>query len=57
MEARGRVFDPLEVGVARAFYVAKDAADKEAALERRMEAQRRLAAISNPPGGKSQAAS
>ncbi len=40
-----------EVGVARAFYVAKDAADKEAALERRMEAQRRLAAISNPPGG------
>ena len=53
VEARGRVFDPLEVGVARAFFVAKDGADKEAALERRMEAQRRLAAISNPPGGKS----
>jgi alkanesulfonate monooxygenase SsuD/methylene tetrahydromethanopterin reductase-like flavin-dependent oxidoreductase (luciferase family) len=55
VEARGRVFDPMEVGVARAFYVAKDAADKEIALERRMEAQRRLAAISNPPGGKSKA--
>ena len=44
---RGRLFDPLEVGVARAFYVAKSQADKDAALERRMEAQRRLEAISN----------
>jgi alkanesulfonate monooxygenase SsuD/methylene tetrahydromethanopterin reductase-like flavin-dependent oxidoreductase (luciferase family) len=51
VEQRGRVFDPLDVGVARAFYVAKDASDKEAALERRMEAQRRLAAISNAPDG------
>src|SRR5271163_4323575 len=51
VEKRGRVFDPMEVGVARAFYVAKDAADKEAALERRLEAQRRLAAISNAPDG------
>src|SRR5580658_6587050 len=41
VEARGRVFDPLEVGVARAFYVAKDAADKQAALERRLAAQQR----------------
>ncbi|MGA8951850.1 MAG: LLM class flavin-dependent oxidoreductase, partial [Xanthobacteraceae bacterium] len=51
VEARGRVFDPLEVGVARAFYVAKSQADKDAALERRMEAQRRLEAISNAPDG------
>ena len=51
VEARGRAFDPMDVGVARAFHVAKDAADKEAALERRMEAQRRLAAISNAPDG------
>ena len=51
MEERGRVFDPLDVGVARAFYVAKDQADKDAALERRMEAQRRLEAISNAPDG------
>jgi len=51
VEARGRTFDPMEVGVARAFYVAKDDADKQAALERRLEAQRRLAAISNAPDG------
>ena len=51
VEERGRLFDPLEVGVARAFYVAKSQADKDAALERRMEAQRRLEAISNAPDG------
>ena len=51
VEKRGRAFDPMEVGVARAFYVAKDAADKEAALERRLEAQRRLDAISSAPDG------
>ena len=55
VEQRGRVFDPMEVGVARAFYVAKDLADKETALERRLEAQRRFSAISNPPGGKNKA--
>src|SRR5271169_1113708 len=57
VEKRGRVFDPMEVGVARAFYVAKDSADKEAALERRLEAQRRLAAISNAPDGTKNTAS
>ncbi len=57
VEKRGRVFDPAEVGVARAFYVAKDAADKDAALERRLEAQRRLAAISNAPDGTKNTAS
>jgi len=51
VEARGRVFDPTEVGVARAFYVAKNQADKDAAVERRMEAQRRLEAISGSPDG------
>jgi alkanesulfonate monooxygenase SsuD/methylene tetrahydromethanopterin reductase-like flavin-dependent oxidoreductase (luciferase family) len=51
VEKRGRTFDPTEVGVARAFYVAKNAVDKEAALERRLEAQRRLEAISNAPDG------
>ena len=51
VEARGRAFNPMDVGVARAFYVAKDQADKEAALERRLEAQRRLAAASNAPDG------
>jgi alkanesulfonate monooxygenase SsuD/methylene tetrahydromethanopterin reductase-like flavin-dependent oxidoreductase (luciferase family) len=51
VEKRGRTFDPMDVGVARAFYVAKDEAEKQAALERRMEAQRRLEAISNAPDG------
>jgi alkanesulfonate monooxygenase SsuD/methylene tetrahydromethanopterin reductase-like flavin-dependent oxidoreductase (luciferase family) len=51
VERRGRVFDPLDVGVARAFYVAKDSADKQAALERRLEAQRRFADLSRLPDG------
>jgi alkanesulfonate monooxygenase SsuD/methylene tetrahydromethanopterin reductase-like flavin-dependent oxidoreductase (luciferase family) len=55
VEKRGRAFDPMQVGVARAFYVAKDAADKEAALERRLVAQRRLTAISQRPDGSNKA--
>ncbi len=51
VEERGRVFNPMDVGVARAYFVAKDQADKDAALERRLEAQRRLAVISNAPDG------
>lgn len=50
VEKRGRRFDPMAVGVARAYYVARDDADKEAALSRRLEAQRRLAAVSSAPG-------
>src|ERR1700686_5331928 len=37
VEARGRGFDPMHVAVARAVHIAKDAADKEAALERRSQ--------------------
>ena len=55
VEARGRVFDPMEVGVARAFYVAKDAADKQAALERRLAAQQRQHALAQTPGGDNKA--
>ncbi|MGH6675730.1 MAG: LLM class flavin-dependent oxidoreductase [Xanthobacteraceae bacterium] len=55
VEKRGRNYDPMEVGVARAFFVAKDEADKEAALERRLEAQRRLATVSSSPGQKNTA--
>ncbi len=55
VEKRGRVYDPQEVGVARAFYVAKDETDKQAALERRLEAQHRLAAVSSAPGIKNTA--
>jgi alkanesulfonate monooxygenase SsuD/methylene tetrahydromethanopterin reductase-like flavin-dependent oxidoreductase (luciferase family) len=45
----------MEVAVARGFYVAKDAADKEAALERRIAAQRRLAQSSTAPGKENKA--
>jgi alkanesulfonate monooxygenase SsuD/methylene tetrahydromethanopterin reductase-like flavin-dependent oxidoreductase (luciferase family) len=55
VEKRGRTYDPMDVGVARAFFVAKDDADKQAALERRLEAQRRLAAVSSAPGVKNTA--
>jgi alkanesulfonate monooxygenase SsuD/methylene tetrahydromethanopterin reductase-like flavin-dependent oxidoreductase (luciferase family) len=51
VEERSRAFDPMDVGVARAYFVARDQADKDAALERRLEAQRRLAVISNAPDG------
>src|SRR5215472_18540268 len=45
MQANGFAFHPSQVGVARAFYVARDNAEKEAALDRRIAAQRRLHAI------------
>jgi alkanesulfonate monooxygenase SsuD/methylene tetrahydromethanopterin reductase-like flavin-dependent oxidoreductase (luciferase family) len=52
---RGRTFNPADVAVARAFYVAKDEADKQEALERRLAAQRRLTAISQRPDGANKA--
>src|SRR6476659_10905701 len=42
VEACGRRFDPMDVGVARAFYVAKDAEDKAKAVEMRLANQRRM---------------
>jgi alkanesulfonate monooxygenase SsuD/methylene tetrahydromethanopterin reductase-like flavin-dependent oxidoreductase (luciferase family) len=51
MRAHGFDYHPSQVGVARAFWVARNAADKEAALERRLAAQRRLTAISQRPDG------
>jgi alkanesulfonate monooxygenase SsuD/methylene tetrahydromethanopterin reductase-like flavin-dependent oxidoreductase (luciferase family) len=47
----------MDVGVARAYYVAKDETDKQAALERRLEAQRRLEAVSKAPDGSKSKAS
>ncbi len=51
MQANGFAFHPSQVGVARAFYVSRDSAEKEAALDRRIAAQRRLHAISQRPDG------
>ncbi len=51
MIANGFGFNPNQVAVARAFYVAKDEADKQAAVDRRIAAQRRLHDISQRPDG------
>lgn len=51
MIANGFGFDPNQVGVARAFFVARNEAEKEAALDRRLAAQRRLHGISQRPDG------
>jgi alkanesulfonate monooxygenase SsuD/methylene tetrahydromethanopterin reductase-like flavin-dependent oxidoreductase (luciferase family) len=47
---RGRGFDPMQVAVARAVHIAKDAADKEAALERRYQGHMRINALAKRPG-------
>lgn len=51
VEARGRTFDANEVGVARGLYVARDAADRDAAIERRIEARRRVDNLAQRPDG------
>lgn len=51
MLANGIGFDPLRAGVARAFFVGDTAAEKAAAIERRMTAQQRIHAISQRPHG------
>src|SRR6266478_1822919 len=51
VEKRGRTFDPMKVAVARAFYVARDAADKASAVERRLAATRRMTSLAQSPAG------
>jgi alkanesulfonate monooxygenase SsuD/methylene tetrahydromethanopterin reductase-like flavin-dependent oxidoreductase (luciferase family) len=55
MVKNGFGFDPKQVGVARAFYVANTDAEKEAALDRRLMAQRRLHNISQTPDNNNRA--
>jgi alkanesulfonate monooxygenase SsuD/methylene tetrahydromethanopterin reductase-like flavin-dependent oxidoreductase (luciferase family) len=50
VEAAGRRFDAQDVGVARAFYVAKDADDKRQAVESRLANQRRMTELAAAPG-------
>jgi alkanesulfonate monooxygenase SsuD/methylene tetrahydromethanopterin reductase-like flavin-dependent oxidoreductase (luciferase family) len=50
VEACGRRFDPMDVGVCRAFYVAKDAADKRQAVETRLANQQRMTKLATDPG-------
>jgi alkanesulfonate monooxygenase SsuD/methylene tetrahydromethanopterin reductase-like flavin-dependent oxidoreductase (luciferase family) len=51
VEKRGRVFDPMTVAVARAYYVATDAGDKASAVERRLAATRRMTNLAQSPSG------
>ena len=50
VEARGGTFDPMSVAVARDAYVARDRADKMAALERNAKSRQRTVAVSQAPG-------
>jgi alkanesulfonate monooxygenase SsuD/methylene tetrahydromethanopterin reductase-like flavin-dependent oxidoreductase (luciferase family) len=47
VEALGRRFDPDDVAVARAFYVAKDAEEKRKAVEARLAGQTRTAKVAS----------
>jgi alkanesulfonate monooxygenase SsuD/methylene tetrahydromethanopterin reductase-like flavin-dependent oxidoreductase (luciferase family) len=48
--ARGRASDPMQVAVARAVHIARNRADKEAALERRYQGHLRINALARRPG-------
>jgi alkanesulfonate monooxygenase SsuD/methylene tetrahydromethanopterin reductase-like flavin-dependent oxidoreductase (luciferase family) len=52
-QANGLGFDPMQVTVARQLYVAKDKADKEAALQRQAEYTKRTINVSRDPSAKS----
>jgi alkanesulfonate monooxygenase SsuD/methylene tetrahydromethanopterin reductase-like flavin-dependent oxidoreductase (luciferase family) len=49
VEACGRVFDPMAVSVARDMYVAKDRADKEAAIARNNRFHQRILSVARSP--------
>jgi alkanesulfonate monooxygenase SsuD/methylene tetrahydromethanopterin reductase-like flavin-dependent oxidoreductase (luciferase family) len=49
--ARGRAFDPMQVGVARAVHIARDKDDLAAALERRFQGHVRINNLSRRPDG------
>src|SRR5499427_10691759 len=51
VEALGRRFDPMEVGVARAVYIADNNTDKAAAVERRYQGHMRINALARRPEG------
>src|SRR5207237_5400288 len=51
VEASGGRFDPMQVGVTRAFFVADNAAEKEAALQRRLANRVRQLKLATRPDG------
>jgi alkanesulfonate monooxygenase SsuD/methylene tetrahydromethanopterin reductase-like flavin-dependent oxidoreductase (luciferase family) len=52
VEAKGEQWDPMRVGVTRAFYVTDDAREREEALERRLANRRRQLKLATTPDGK-----
>jgi alkanesulfonate monooxygenase SsuD/methylene tetrahydromethanopterin reductase-like flavin-dependent oxidoreductase (luciferase family) len=50
VEGCGRVFDPMSVAVARDVYIARDEADRRAALERNTRMRQRTIEVSRAPG-------
>jgi alkanesulfonate monooxygenase SsuD/methylene tetrahydromethanopterin reductase-like flavin-dependent oxidoreductase (luciferase family) len=51
VEAQGRRFDPMSVGVTRAFFVCDDEAEKEAGLQRRLDGRVRQLKLAMRPDG------
>src|SRR4029453_16037076 len=51
VEARGRRFDPMQVGVTRAFFVADNADERDAAMERRLQNRVRQLKLATRPDG------
>ena len=51
VEKCGRVFDPMSVGVCRAFYVSRTPAEKQQAIENRLAATRRMSSLAQTPTG------
>jgi alkanesulfonate monooxygenase SsuD/methylene tetrahydromethanopterin reductase-like flavin-dependent oxidoreductase (luciferase family) len=50
VEARGRVFDPMTVGVTRSINIVATAADLERAMDNRVMARRRIDRLAMGPG-------
>jgi alkanesulfonate monooxygenase SsuD/methylene tetrahydromethanopterin reductase-like flavin-dependent oxidoreductase (luciferase family) len=51
VEASRRRFDPMQVGVTRAFFVSDNPAEKEAAMERRLKNRMRQLRLATQPNG------
>jgi alkanesulfonate monooxygenase SsuD/methylene tetrahydromethanopterin reductase-like flavin-dependent oxidoreductase (luciferase family) len=51
VEAHGRCFDPMQVGVTRAFFVADNMAEREAAMDRRLQNRMRQLKLATRPDG------
>jgi alkanesulfonate monooxygenase SsuD/methylene tetrahydromethanopterin reductase-like flavin-dependent oxidoreductase (luciferase family) len=52
VEAKGERWDPMRVGVTRAFFVTEDAGEREAALERRLANRMRQLKLATTPDGR-----